>query len=107
MELVNEYDAVAGDTGTEITIPLVSKSTGAPIDLTGSTVTLIWLDNDLNRIEITAAIQDPPTAGIVKYQFLEEDLFYPGLQIRPKVTDSNGAINTAVETISLSVGRAA
>lgn len=69
-----------GDTGRDLALRC-SGSDGVVQDLTGAPVTfrMTPVNGDgVPKIEKPALVDDPPTAGIVRYEFDDEDVDEPG-----------------------------
>ena len=94
-------DLVTGDTGSKLVISCKDSSTQA-IDLTGSTVRLIWEGEDGTLKTPTMDIVDA-ALGVVSYQFAAGEIFAPKMVFEVEVTDSAGQIVTCVDKFQLIV----
>lgn len=100
------YDFVAGDTGSILNVTCKDKATKAVMDLTNCTVSLQWLNAAGTRTTVAMTIVSA-VAGTVKYQFTTGQLFAPGMIFEVKITDALSKVVTSLDTISVSVRKAA
>lgn len=96
---------VEGDTGS--TISVTCKDTaGAAIDLTGSTVHLIWINEASDALVTVAMTNDPDQVtnkGVATYTFVADDLFHPRMTAEVEVTDNALHVTTSLQAISWNV----
>jgi hypothetical protein len=94
-------DLVTGDTASSLSITC-KDSAGQPIDLTGCTVKLHWLDENgvLKNPDMTIS---NAVNGIVTYQFGANEIFAPKMVFEVQITNSSGKILTSSNTFTLTV----
>lgn len=99
------YDLVAGDTGTAFKVTLTDAGTGAVLDLTGKTVTMVWRLNGHKRHTAQMTVQVPPTNGVATYVPSANDFPEEGQAVVEfYVADSSGSNRvTTKQTLVLSV----
>ena len=64
-----------GDTGALLRREIEDQGTGLPMDLTGASVKFIMKSEDFSTelINVAASIEDPPSSGVVRYDWQTGD----------------------------------
>ena len=93
---------VAGDTGSKFEATCQDDQTGLPIDLTGSTVELLWKDAGDVLVVRAMTITDGP-GGVAEYQFVAAELVAPAMNFEVKIADSSGKIVRSLELMKETV----
>ncbi len=99
---------VAGDDGTRVRVRCKDRESGAPIDLTGQTVTLRWqvgTDNTEERPMTNLTPEsDPANKGRADYVFVPADVAAGGIMaVEVRLTDNQARPIISVNTEFLRV----
>lgn len=97
---MNEF--VEGDTGSALSVTCTDTTTGAVINLTGSTVALKW-ESATGAVVTRAMTVSSPASGVALYQFATGELYPTGMQFEVVITDSGGKLLSNIEFITVNV----
>lgn len=104
--MAQDYDFVANDDGSVLTVTCKNDQDKTVIDLAGSTVQLSWRDQASALITKAMTVLNPTINGKAQYQFAVGELFAPGMLVEPQITDAGGKKITALKLLYLSVRKA-
>lgn len=96
------FDFVSNDTGSVLNVTCKDKATALPLNLTGFTINLCWI-NQAAVLVTKAMTIATPAAGLAKYQFLANELFAPTMIFEVRVFDPLGKLVTSLDPIIVSV----
>lgn len=96
------YDFVENDTASVLVVTLVNKQTRVPIDLTGSTVRLVYtIDAGVTQSRVMAIVT--PLSGICQYQFITGDLTPGKMEAATEITFSDTTILSQLDSFIFQV----
>lgn len=99
------YELVAGDSGAELIVSLVDKTTGGALDLSGKTITLKYSLANASVQTRPMTIVEPPESGQCRYVWQAADLTTHGnIEAEVYVNDAQTGLTT-VEAFQLNVRR--
>ena len=102
--MAHEYKFVEDDTGSKLRITC-KRTSGAVIDLTGSTVELIWKAKAGTLITQPMDIVAPATDGVAEYQFDAGELEPERMHFTARITDVSSRVLTSNGYIDVPVRR--
>lgn len=89
------FEFTAGDTGSVLRVTCTNSDDDAAINLTGSTVELLWHRRSDGALQSPAMTIVTPLSGIASYQFAAGELEAPTMSFKVKITDSGGKYITS------------
>jgi hypothetical protein len=96
-----DYDFVAGDTNSVLTVTCQKADGTGPMNLTGGTVTLRWSVDGATKVEKTMTLTDPAN-GVASYTFGTGELV-AGIMAAEVVVTMGGKNVTSLEPFTFTV----
>ena len=97
-----KFDFVEADTASVVNVTIVNKQTRTPIDLTGSTVRLIYsIDDGSTQSRIMTIVT--PLSGVVEYKFAVDDLLPGTMTANTEVTFADTTILSQLDSFIFQV----
>jgi len=98
-----KFDFVQADTASVLRVTLLNKQTRVPIDLTGSTVRLIWsIDSGPTQSRVMTLVA-PFTSGVCEYKFLAADLTPGKMTAATEITFADTSILSQLDSFTFQV----
>ena len=99
---MSSYSFVSGDTGSVLRVTCTNDSDDSAINLTGSTLSLRWLNS--SGVLVTQAMTIVTAAsGIAQYQFGASELYAPSMSFEIRITDSSANVIRNLSPIEVNV----
>jgi hypothetical protein len=93
-----------GDTGATVEITILDYKTGAPLNLTASTVSLFYSIGSAKVAERSMTVNGDPTTGKAKYLFASGELV-AGQMVAEVVVTNGGKTLTAVDRLAFQISK--